>query len=158
MVAKAWGTDIAEEVGKPLPDCSRCRRPDAKSERKAWGCDAPAKRTVFVTGCSRCFGGGDDCPDCDDGLIAHDRCPTAVIESYPDTQRRAAGRAIRAYIQLDSRSVLPNAGGFEDQSPQFAQIVDVVDHERGRWERIRSDKRKRDLKRPPPSPAKPRRR
>lgn len=157
MVAKTWGTSIAEDVGKPLPDCARCRRPDAVNERKAWGCDAPAKRTVFVTGCSRCFGGGHDCPDCTDGLIEYDRCPTAVVESYPMNERRAAGRALRAYVQFDSRGVLPMAGGFEDQSPQFGQVVDVIDHERGRWERIRSEQRKRDMKKPK-APAKPTRR
>jgi hypothetical protein len=157
MVVKTWGTGVAEEVGKPLPDCGRCRRPDSVNERKAWGCDAPTKKAVFVTSCSRCFGGDPDCADCEDGLIEYHRCPSAVAETFSAKQRRAAGRAVRAYIQLDSRSVLPNAGGFEEQSPQFAQIVDVIDHERGRWERIRYNKRKQDMARTKAKPTSKRR-
>jgi hypothetical protein len=147
MVVKTWGTSIAEEVGKPLPDCSRCRRPDSANERKSWGCDAPAKKAIFTTGCSRCFGGDADCPDCEDGVTYHKRCPTTVMGMESNEMRRSAGRAVRSYMQFDSRGVMPGAGGFEDQSPQFGQICDVIDHERGRLEGQRAEHRNRERKR-----------
>jgi len=134
MTVRAYATPLAKEVGKPLPDCSRCRRPDAENERREWGCDEPVERVVFRSGCSRCFGADPECPLCDDGEVEHHECPSAVVRRAPEPLRRAASRAFRAYTQFDQRGVLPGAGGFEEQTPQFGQIVDLIDHERSRWQ------------------------
>ena len=45
---------------------------------------------------------------------------------------------------------MPYAGGFEEQTNQFAQIVDVIDSERGRWDKFLEEKRERDRKRTKP--------
>lgn len=148
MVVRAYAGPMAQEVGRPLPDCSRCRRPDAANERRDWGCDAEVERVVFTTGCSRCFGADPECPTCEgSGDVEHHRCPNAVVKAAPESVRRAAGRAMRAYAQFDQRSVMPAAGGFEDQTPQFAQVVDLIDHERGRWRKEVDRKREKDRER-----------
>ena len=147
MVVRVYAGPMAHEIGRPLPDCSRCRRPDSAKEREAWGCDAAVDDVVFRTGCSACFGYNHDCPRCVDGEVEHHRCPTAVIESAPDGVRRAAGRAMRAYTQFDQRGVLPSGGGYNDQTPHFMQVVELVDHERSRWQGDLNQHRERERER-----------
>lgn len=45
--------------------------------------------------------------------------------------------AMSAYVAYDSHGVLPDPGGWMDQSCQFVGLVRIVNSERGRWERIR---------------------
>ena len=119
MVVRAYAPPLAKEVGTRLPDCSLCRRPENRRDREAWGCDAPADRTVFTTGCSRCFGADPECPTCDDGVVSYDSCPTSVIQAAPQATQRGAAMAFNAYQQFDERGVLPSAGGMLDQTPQL---------------------------------------
>jgi hypothetical protein len=84
---------------------------------------------------------------CEDGEVEHYRCPNAVVEAADPDTRRAAGRALRAYAQYDQRSVLPAAGGYNDQTPQFGQVVDLIDHERGRWQADAAKHRERERER-----------
>ena len=46
-VARSWGAGVAKACKQAFPDCSRCRRPQNKVLREAWGCDAPAQRVVW---------------------------------------------------------------------------------------------------------------
>ena len=154
MAAKTWGVPISREIGKSTPDCGRCRRPEAKAQRISWGCDAPVERSVFTTGCSTCFGSNPDCKACDDGVVHHKQCHSAVINSYDASTRRSASRAQQAYIQFIDRGVLPYTGGYMEQAPQFHRIVELIDHERGRFEKALQKHRAKKVK-TPESPAKP---
>ncbi len=53
---------------------------------------------------------------------------------------------MRAYLQYDSRNVLPASGGWNDQSASFAKCVEVIDAERGWWEQKRQTKIERERK------------
>jgi len=142
MTARVWGLHTAQRMGKgSFPDCSKCRRPgeEGKGKRERWGCEALARRDVFTTGCSRCFGAADPanpCPDCKDGVITRRRCPTALLEQVEPRERAELGRAFQAYLVWDAHHALPVAGGWLDQTAAFHQVCSLVDHERGRYNQI----------------------
>ena len=54
---------------------------------------------------------------------------------------------MRAYSHYDRRNVLPVAGAWLDQSRSFLAGVDLIDAERGFWERIRNDHDMREMER-----------
>lgn len=143
-VALIWGAPIAEEAGAPLPDCSRCRRPEMKEARVLWGCDAPTQEAVFVTSCSRCS--HDDpnpkCPSCGgSGRREHFRCMSATLAKAGDARRQALRAFLRAYRLLDKVGVLPASGGWRDQSALFAVACSIADEERSYWNRILEEHR-----------------
>jgi hypothetical protein len=67
------------------------------------------------------------------------RCPGSVIGDADQVTRSRVQVAMRHYMQLDAHGVLPERGGWLDQSPSFAAFCSVVDQERGRWERVRAE-------------------
>ena len=122
------------------------------SARKAWGCDGPAPFPVFEVTCSACAGGmslevGDKCGACNGlGTVWFDRCPTSVLRNIPLSYRATVETAIRAYIQYDTRHVMPSSGGYVEQTAYFGAVVDIIDSERGRLDEIVNDKRDRERK------------
>lgn len=147
MAARVWGAPTAKRIGKsPLPDCTACRRPGEQgaAKRKRWGCDAPAERVVFTTGCSRCFGMAEPdepCPDCQGGTILHHRCPTALLEEADPGERAGVARAFAAYLAWDEHHAPPVAGGWLEQAAAFHQVCTVVGDERGRYNRLEAEHR-----------------
>jgi len=147
-VAQGWGAPIAKACGMPFPDCNRCRRPESEELRKAWGCDAPTGRVVWRSSCPRCADAGVDCERCGgSGTAEHHRCPSAMLRKTPQYLQVKIDLLMRAYSHYDRRNVLPVAGAWLDQSRSFLAGVDLIDAERGFWERIRNDHDMREMER-----------
>ena len=151
MAARIWGAHTAERIGRSgaFPDCARCRRPgpEGRAKREKWGCDAPAERAVFTTGCSTCYGHDPECSRCEDGVIEHHRCPTALLQEADPATQGAASRAFGAYIAWDAHGVPPFSGGWMEQSAAFHQVCSVVGDERGRYNQIVADHQETERKR-----------
>jgi hypothetical protein len=54
---------------------------------------------------------------------------------------------MRAYSHYDRRNVLPAAGAWLDQSRSFLCGVDLIDSERGYWDKIRTEHEWREMER-----------
>lgn len=54
---------------------------------------------------------------------------------------------MQLYSQYDARNVLPALGGWIEQSPSFLALIQTVDTERGRWERVREEHAKKQARR-----------
>ena len=135
----------ADFVGKSFPDCARCRLKGSEELRLGWGCDAPAEYPVFDIGCSRCNGADYSCESCGGrGLIDLYRCPTGLLSDATPPLRSKIDLLMRAYFHYDKRNVLPAEGGWIDQTRTFLAGVEIIDAEKGRLERVRSDKQERD--------------
>lgn len=134
-------------LGKTFPDCTVCHRPGYEKQRESWGCDAPAPSPVFAVGCSVCAGQLPDCEECNGtGEVQVHRCPTALLKEDDEAAARVV-TLMRAYIQYDTRHTLPCSGaGFMEHPVSFCAGVEIVDHERGRWDRMRDEARERDRK------------
>lgn len=146
---RIWGAPVLRDLGQSTPDCSKCRRPEHVKSREVWGCDAPAEQPVFEIGCSSCDGGDPECDACDgSGAVWIYQCPTSYIRRHAPVGQAVAwlDSVVRAYIQYDSRNVLPAAGGYADQSASFGRCVDLIDSERGRYEEMRAAKQRREQK------------
>ena len=139
---------MARACKQPFPDCARCRRPESAQLRVSWGCDAEAPRDVWESSCPRCMGSGVDCALCDStGEVAHRRCPSSMISEAPLGLRVQLDLLMRAYSHYDRRNVLPSEGAWLDQSRSFLAGVDVIDAERGHWDKIRVEHEQREMKR-----------
>lgn len=133
------------ECGKGFPDCERCQ--ENPTLRALWGCEEPAERPVFDVTCSRCGGADDSCKDCTgSGLFSFRTCPRRAIEEAGPSVGRNLNGVLRAYVQLDSRQVMPAPGGLYDQAEGFLRAVEIIDAERGRYERMRADRMERERK------------
>jgi hypothetical protein len=53
---------------------------------------------------------------------------------------------MRAYAFLESRQILPVGGGLNDQSLGFIQACEIVDAERGMFDKIRQETADRERK------------
>lgn len=90
---------------------------------------------------------GESCPECGDtGEHDYFQCPAAILKQQSPWERTSTDIAIRAYIQYDTRGVLPVLGGYVQQSSFFGTLVDLIDSERGRYEELLADKTERDRK------------
>jgi hypothetical protein len=140
--AMVWGAGVTEEVtGRRFPDCSACR-PDP-SLRDLWGCEEPAPEPVFSIGCSPC--GGEDCERCEgSGERAFFSCPGKVLEGEGGAR---VTRFVRAYLESERSGNLPVTGGQLDQTDSWRSASAVLEAERGRWEMIREDHRKKQRRR-----------
>lgn len=144
-VARIWGQETANFVGKRFPDCSRCRLPQHEQDRERWGCDRPSDRPVFEIGCGTCHGKDMACPRCEGrGVIDMYRCPSQVVNDAPPHQRLQVDLLMRSYLQLEARHVLPVGGGLLDQTRSFVSALELIDAERARLESIKEEKRERD--------------
>lgn len=95
----------------------------------AWGSLGDGCRRFRIS-CSRCLGTRDDCARCSGtGLVWIEEKPSSYIG-----QRRDVWHFMDAYIQLHSRQILPQEGGWLDQSAAFVDAVRIADQERGRLE------------------------
>ena len=118
--------------------------------RVAWGCDAPAAAAVFTVTCSSCNGGlglspEETCPTCNgEGEVEFHRCPNAVRREHAGAGVTWLDAALRAYVQFDTRNVMPGGGGYSDQTALFGAVVDIIDAERGRLETMLHAKRQRE--------------
>ncbi|MGA1609020.1 MAG: hypothetical protein ACO4CT_18695 [Planctomycetota bacterium] len=111
----------------------------------SWGCDEPATRPVFDIGCNRCLGSDADCELCGGiNRVPQYECPTAQMAKANPLDRMSVDLLMRSYIQLDSRSVLPVAGGFLEQTRGFAAACEIIDSERARIEQIKAEARERE--------------
>jgi hypothetical protein len=54
---------------------------------------------------------------------------------------------MRAYHHYDSRNVLPAAGAWLDQTRSFVMCVELIDAERGYWEKQLHDHQQREAER-----------
>ena len=124
-----------------------------KHARIAWGCDAPAAGPVFEVTCSACSGAGyaegsdGACAACNgSGLFKFDRCPSAALGETPLWERASLDHLLRSYLQFDSRHVMPEVGGYSDQSAYWCTAVDLIDSERGRLDALLEDKQERERK------------
>lgn len=124
-----------------MPDCGKCRGPASAVLRPLWGCDGPACHAgepvdVFDVTCSWCLNVPEkraQCLECKGtGAINHNRCPMALLRENEDGD--AVQMWMRTYALFDQRGVLPDDGGWEDQSALFVRFVHIVDHERSQWE------------------------
>ena len=147
-VAQGWGAAVARACDQPFPDCGRCRRPGNDLLRVSWGCDAEANREVWESSCPLCAGSGDDCARCGGrGEVAHRRCPSAMIREASPSLQVQLDLLMRAYSHYDRRNVLPVTGAWLDQSRSFLAGVDLIDAERGYWDRIYHAHHEREMKR-----------
>lgn len=147
-VAQGWGSAVSQACRRPFPDCTRCRRPGSVNIRESWGCDAPSRRVVWSSSCPSCTGGDPDCTRCEGrGEVDYNRCPSSIISEAPPGLRMSLDLLMRAYSHYDRRNVLPAQGAWLDQSRSFLLAVDLIDAERGWWERILSDFQEREAKR-----------
>ena len=147
-VARSWGAGVAKACKQPFPDCSRCRRPQNKVLREAWGCDAPAQRVVWESSCSRCYGNDPDCKKCEGrGEVGHYQCPTAIIKNSSASTQLHLDLLMRSYHHYDARNVLPVSGAWLDQSRSFLVCVDLIDSEVGHWEQLMHEHHEREAKR-----------
>ena len=144
-MAQVWGKPTADAIGRPFPDCARCRLEGSEELRELWGCDASSERPVFQVGCSACHGADYACPSCEGrGTIDLYRCPTGFLSAAGILTRNKIDLLMRAYHHYDSRHVLPAEGGWLDQTRSFVLGVEIIDAEKGRLERLRTDKEHRD--------------
>lgn len=60
----------------------------------------------------------------------------AVLNRDP-AARNALASFLSAYNAYTNHGILPELGGWADQTAQFEQSVNVADAERGRWEALR---------------------
>ena len=147
-VAQGWGAATAKVCGKPFPDCGRCRRPGSEELRKSWGCDEESNREVWESSCPRCADTNSECERCEGtGVVAYHRCPSAMLRETPQYLQVKIDLLMRAYSHYDRRNVLPVAGAWLDQSRSFLSCVDLIDAERGFWDRIRNDHDMREMER-----------
>ena len=147
-VAQGWGSATAKACNQPFPDCTRCRRPGSQELRASWGCDAPASRSVWESGCPRCGGADSECARCGGkGVASHRRCPEAIIREAPRSTQAVIELLIRAYSHYDRRNVLPAPGGWLDQTKSFILCVDLIDAERGYWEGLLNEHHDRERQR-----------
>lgn len=124
-----------KRLGRPFPDCSRCRNEGMEVSRKLWGCDEPADRPVFEV---LAHEGGDE-------LQPFFRCPTAVMsEGYHRGDLIGVGAVIRCYAQYLAHNVLPASGGYADQSSSWGHAVEILDSERCRYEDMIRAKQERE--------------
>lgn len=139
MAARVWGGSTAKRLESPFPDCGACLRPEKAQARKRWGCDNKSEYPVFDHTCSVCNGAGylsvdAPCSECEGvGMIVQYRCPTAILRAASVEVSRGIEAVVRAYIEYDSRNVLPFSGGFAEQSAAFAACCAILDSERGHY-------------------------
>ena len=134
-------------IGSDFPDCARCRSKGKAQLREKWGCDANSTKVAsWWMGCD-CAGTNPDCPRCKGkGTVAMKRCPSSMLESSSDSTISSLIMAMTLYNQYDARQVLPAPGGWLEQSPCFLALVQTVDGERGRWEKLRDEHSQRQRK------------
>jgi hypothetical protein len=140
----SWGREA--DPNKPMPDCTRCRKPGMEMTRERWGCDAPAKYPVFTISCSKCSGNDPKCECGGTDRAPVFRCPTATLSSAHPEVMLGVKQFMRAYAFLESRQILPAAGGLNDQSLSFVQACEIVDAERGLFDKIRQETAERERK------------
>jgi hypothetical protein len=131
-----WGAPIAEEIGDALPDCAKCRKPEFAELRVTWGCDRPAEDPVFSITCSKCDPDDPDpdCAKCDGtGAIKHYRCMTKTIA---EGDSAACWGFIRSFQMMEGNGILPDSGGWYDQTSMFADACSILRAERNQWQRI----------------------
>ena len=147
-VAQSWGASIAKACKQPFPDCTRCRRPQNEALRLGWGCDAPAPTIVWESTCPKCAGTDPTCERCDgSGEVGYNECPNAVMRRADTGTQVHLDLLMRSYNHYDSRNVLPVVGAWLDQSRSFLACIDLIDSEKGYWERIRQDYTDREMQR-----------
>lgn len=121
--------------------------PEQLSYRKANGCDGPCGKTKRerprIT-CGRCGGAGAglvdgrkvECGRCrGEGSIKLTRCPSFYEEAWQE-------EFFEAYSFLES-GILPDAGGFQDQTADFVQVVRAIRDQKAECDRQEEEGRKR---------------
>lgn len=100
-------------------DCKQCSGSGSAAEenRRAWGCDEPAKVPLLGATCWRCSGFDPEaCDLCKGaGMVDVDRCPNAL----PDQVHWR----VCEYVTLVEVGILPVGGGLEDQSASFLEAL-----------------------------------
>ena len=123
-----------------FPDCDRCRAPENERLRRFWGCDEPSERASWWSTCTLCAGTRYDCPRCEGtNREGHHRCPTAVLNDAPVSQKIHVDLLMRAYSALDRRHILPASGAWLDQSRSFLAAVEIIDAEKAYWDGVLND-------------------
>ncbi len=100
-----------------------CGAPGAEQLRRDWGCDEPAPNPTIEIACPRCSGHDPDCPRCVRGIRRLYRCGQFYLNGVGDV--------LRAYSMVEL-GILPDPGGWVDQSAALIDAFDLIRAERGR--------------------------
>lgn len=107
--------------------------PSGESERRYFGCDGPTGQWFVPCWGKPC---GDECETCGgEGIITFSRCPLGGI-----TPEEFA--LFDAWAFLNKHGILPEAGGYWDQSGVFVEAAKILDAESARWDRIKESESK----------------
>lgn len=137
--------------GEDMPSCPACVR-GGEILRDRWGCDRKAPAPVYATTCPRCAGFDEGCPEPDideetgensggcggSGEAWQYRCPSSQV-------RADVWDVVRSYSLIES-GMLPDEGGFYDQSAAFVDAVSVIGGERAKIEEERRAEAERKAK------------
>ena len=82
-----------------------------------WGCYDKAERGRWAIYCPSCLGSG--CEECGNGEIVMSRCPNSF-------DRSNVIEIFTGFTFFNNYSVLPNEGGFVDQSDNFHKVISLA--------------------------------
>lgn len=116
------------------PNCSLCHDP---ANRTKWGCDQPAPLPVVdISPCPFCGGADDKCPDCHGtNHIGIHTCPRKLIQPIHTEM-------VMATLRVEE-GILPDQGGWNDQSATFCRAYEVCIAEIHHWRAVWRKKQQR---------------
>lgn len=132
---------VHESLDPDAPDCRRCRGRGSAALRERWGCDAPAPRPVSVVTCTECGGQSPSCATCEGtGREEVYRCAASLREGD-----RLVGDFLGAWSAWRAHGLLPDGGGYADQTRGFVRLQTLADAEAYRIRKQQDDAERRRL-------------
>jgi hypothetical protein len=115
-------------------NCEQCHEP---CNRERWGCDSEATEPVVeLSPCPACSGAREACWLCDGtNSLTYHRCPNVLVTKRELDLVRAAA--------MVEQGVLPDPGGWLQQSAPFVAAYPIIVHEIRRWQDVAEEEARR---------------
>lgn len=103
---------------------------------------------MWSSPCPFCHGSEEECDKCGgSGSVLYNRCPNSMVAEAPKATQLKLDLLMRAYHHYDTRNVLPSEGAWLDQSRSFLMCVEIIDAERGYWDKVLHEHQQREAER-----------